>query len=87
MAVVVMLLGVLLFGPACLGLLLWLAHLEETLPRDVRSARRHPEPPPILSVPVRPRPRSSGVQVGAEIPEQRTVPAVQLSPSESVATT
>jgi len=41
-----------------LGLLLWLTHLEETLPRDVHAARRQPPPAPILAIavstPVRP---------------------------------
>jgi hypothetical protein len=81
MAVVMMLLGALAFGPACLAFLLWLGHLEETLPQDVRRAQRQPEPPPILAIPVR-RPQPAT----APIPEQRTAPAVELSGSESVAT-
>jgi len=36
-----------------LGLLLWLAHLEDTLPRDVRRASTKPAPEPILAIPVR----------------------------------
>jgi hypothetical protein len=82
MAVVMMLLGALAFGPACLAFLLWLGHLEETLPQDVRRAQRRPEPPPILAIPVR---RTQPTATGP-IPEQRTAPAVELSGSESVAT-
>ena len=48
-----MLLGVTAFPVAGLGLLLWLTHLEETLPRDVRSATRASTPQPVLAVPVR----------------------------------
>ncbi|HET7735942.1 MAG TPA: hypothetical protein VFK52_08220 [Nocardioidaceae bacterium] len=44
------------FPVVCLFLVLWLARLEETLSRDVRRSERKPEPPPILRIPVRPRP-------------------------------
>jgi len=65
------LLGALLLPVAFgLGMLLWLAHLEETLPRDVERALRKPAPPPILAVPVRPRPAT----VTVLLPEQRPVP-------------
>lgn len=53
MDIALMVLGVTLFPVAGLALLLWLTHLEETLPRDVRSAGRTPPPPPVLTVPVR----------------------------------
>ena len=60
-----------------LVLLLWLAHLEDTLPRDVEAARRQPVPAPILAIPVTvPAP----TRVVA-IPSQRQVPAVELSPA------
>ncbi len=36
-----------------LGLLLWLSRLEDSLPEDIRSARRSPDPEPILRIPVR----------------------------------
>jgi hypothetical protein len=51
--IALMLLGVTAFPVAGLGLLLWLTHLEETLPRDVRSAMRTSTPPPVLALPVR----------------------------------
>jgi hypothetical protein len=51
--IALMLLGVTAFPVAGLGLLLWLTHLEETLPRDVRSATRASTPQPVLAVPVR----------------------------------
>lgn len=60
-----------------LALLLWLAHLEDTLPRDVEAARRRPAPAPILAVPVTPQTRRPVVA----IPAQRPAPAVEVSPS------
>ena len=53
-----------------LGLLLWLAHLEDTLPQDVQRASRKPDPAPILAVPVRRTP-------AATIPAQRTAPVAE----------
>jgi hypothetical protein len=41
------------FPLAALLLLMLLSHLEDTLPRDIRSARRTPDPPPILRISVR----------------------------------
>ena len=51
--IALMVLGVAAFPVAALAMLLWLTHLEETLPRDVRSASRTPTPPPVLAVAVR----------------------------------
>jgi hypothetical protein len=56
-----------------LALLLWLAHLEDTLPQAVQRADRRPDPAPILAVPVRPAPTPAVV-----IPAQRT-PATDSS--------
>ena len=84
MGVLVTLLGVLMFAPACLMFLLWLSHLEETLPRDVRRARRRPDPPPILAIPVR---RPAQPTATLLVPEQRTAPVIELSGGESVAAT
>jgi hypothetical protein len=70
--------GALLFPLLGLGLLLWLTHLEETLPRAVDRTRRRPDPPPILAIPVRepqpatvriPRQRVSAQTVAASLPE------------------
>ena len=41
---------------ACLGLLFWLARLEDTLVDDVRKAQHQPSPAPILAFPVQRRP-------------------------------
>jgi hypothetical protein len=60
-----------------LVLLLWLAHLEDTLPRDVEAARRQPEPAPVLAIAVT-APAPPRVM---PIPAQRPAPAVELSPS------
>lgn len=53
MSQVLIMAGALLLPAVAFALLLWLTHLEETLPRDVRAGMCHPEPPPILAVPVR----------------------------------
>jgi hypothetical protein len=44
------LLGALLSPLLAFALLMWLTHLEETLPHDVAAARREPPPPPILVI-------------------------------------
>jgi hypothetical protein len=53
MYVALVLLCAMLFPVLALALLLLLAHLEDTLPRDVGLARRQPPPPPILAIEVR----------------------------------
>jgi hypothetical protein len=82
MRVAMILASALAFAPACLAFLLWLSHLEETLPRDVRRAQRHSEPPPILAIPVSRPPRTTVV-----VPEQRTAPAVELQGTDGVPAT
>ena len=62
-----------------LALLLWLAHLEDTLPRDVRRASTKPDPEPILAIPVR-APATPVVT----IPEQRAAPDAEVAPSPAV---
>ena len=61
-----------------LGLLLWLAHLEDTLPRDVRRASVKPAPEPILAIPVR------ATTPTVTIPEQRAAPETEVAPSPAV---
>jgi hypothetical protein len=68
----------LLFPLLTLGLLLWLTHLEETLPRAVEHARRTPDPPPIREIPVG-EPAPPAVQ----LPAQRS-PAREPSGAEVV---
>ena len=68
MDIVAMLLGAVLFPVAGLGLILWLDHLEQTLPGAVRRAGRRPAPPPILAVPV----RATGAAHPVTVPAQRT---------------
>jgi hypothetical protein len=81
---VAMLLGAMLFPVLGLGLLLWLTHLEETIPRDVRTAQREPPPPPILAVPVRTKPAPAPA---AFIPEQRPAPDAALTGNEGALAT
>jgi hypothetical protein len=84
MPVVVILVGALLFAPALLGFLMWLSHLEDTLQRDVRRARRHPEPPPILAIPVSAVDQPTAPAV---VPEQRSASEVELSGPDTVPAT
>jgi hypothetical protein len=51
---VTMLATVVTFPLLCLGFLLWMARLEDSLPAAVRKAERQPDPAPILAVPVLP---------------------------------
>jgi hypothetical protein len=60
-----------------LALLLWLAHLEDTLTRDVQRARRKPAPPPILAIPVARTPVAETHIVS--LPEQRAAREVEVS--------
>lgn len=60
------------FPVACLGFVLWMARIEDSIPDAVRRATRSPDPAPVLAVPVR-RATPDAVVV---IPEQRTEPPV-----------
>jgi hypothetical protein len=63
------LVAALLLPLVAFGLLLWLTHLEETLPGAVERARRKADPPPILAIPVHePQPPT------VRIPGQRAAP-------------
>jgi hypothetical protein len=77
MQMVLVLLAALLSPAPGLVLLLWLAHLEDTLPRDVEAARRRPAPAPILAIPLA---ATAPPRLGA-VPRQRVAPAAELSPS------
>jgi hypothetical protein len=63
------------FPIVCLLLVLWLAHLEDTLVRDVRRSERKPEPPPILRIPAQARARE------AQTPEVSRSAALSLGGS------
>jgi hypothetical protein len=82
MTVVLVLAGAVLFPLTCLLFLLWMSHLEDTLTRDVHRARRRPEPPPILAIPVRRSPGPAGT-----IPAQRTAPPVEVTGADATVTT
>ena len=51
----------------CLGLLLFLAKLEDTLPNDVERTERSHVPEPILAIPLPPEP--TPVPVAEPLPE------------------
>jgi hypothetical protein len=69
------------FPVACLGFVLWMARIEDSIPDAVRRATRSPDPAPVLAVPVR---RATPAAVVA-IPEQRTEPPVVAVAAPSAA--
>ena len=56
---------------ACLGLLLWLAWLEDTLEQDVKRTERHTAPAPVLAVPVRESRYRSAAAAAQPLPDPR----------------
>ncbi len=64
---------------ACLGLLMWLAWLEDTLEDSVRKSVRRPAPEPILAIPVR-RPTIPAVPAPVE-PAPVLEPVAALEPA------
>ncbi len=73
MDLLLVLLAAALFPVACLGFVLWMGRIEDTLPGAVRRATRKPDPLPVLAIPVR-RPAPAVV-----IPAQRTDSSVALT--------
>lgn len=71
MDLLLVLLAAATFPVACLGFVLWMARLEDSIPDAVRRGARSPDPAPVLAVPIR---RASPPTV--VIPEQRTEPPV-----------
>ena len=53
MDLMLVLLAVTAFPGACLGFVLWMGVIEDSIPAGVRRAAREPDPAPILAVPVR----------------------------------
>lgn len=74
MDLVLMLLSVAVFPIACLGFLLWMDRIEDSIPRSVARATRTPEPPPVLRIPVRRAgpPVVASAAPGVVIPAQRS---------------
>jgi len=85
MSALLTIMGALLSPLLALGLLLWLARLEDTLPRDVRRAAQRPDPPPILAMPVRPPAARAPMARAPVLPQQR-VPEPSPAPAPIVAT-
>ena len=73
MQLVTMLATVVVFPVLCLGFLLWMAAIEDSLPEAVRKAERQPDPPPILAIPVPPRTEEPAVvpPAAVHLPTQR----------------
>jgi hypothetical protein len=77
MDLLLVLLAAAVFPVACLGFVLWMSRIEDSIPDAVRLATRTPDPPPVLAIPVR-----APAPVGVAIPEQRREPpAVAAAPS------
>ncbi len=58
------------FPVACLGFVLWMGRMEDTLPASVARTLRRPDPEPVLRIPVRrpaPAARVPGGPVAAPI--------------------
>jgi hypothetical protein len=80
MQVILQLIGALAMPLGAFAFLFWMAHLEETLPADVKRAQRRPAPPPILAIPVRAAPSvTQPVTEPVVVPEQRPAPAVEAT--------
>jgi hypothetical protein len=62
-----------LFPFGCLGLLLWLGRLEDTLVEDMNRAERANVPPPVVAVPVR-------REAARPVPAQRTAARLRVEP-------
>lgn len=71
MDLLLVLLAAATFPVACLGFVLWMARLEDSIPDAVRRASRSPDPAPVLAFPVR-----RATPQAVVIPEQRTEPPV-----------
>lgn len=94
MQLVTMLATVVTFPLLCLGFLLWMARLEDSLPAAVRKAERQPDPAPILAVPVLSRSVEPAIQarelaggdavVPVHMPAQRTESVPGLQPHGEV---
>jgi hypothetical protein len=81
------LLAVMLSPFVIFGLLMWLAHLEETLPRAVDASRRKAAPAPILLMQVRGAEAVAPVVPAipapvVTVPEQRPAPAIEVVPAQ-----
>jgi hypothetical protein len=64
------------FPVVCLGFVLWMGRIEDTIPGSVARTIRRPDPPPVLRMPVR-RPAPASVL----IPAQRTpTPEIVVRP-------
>lgn len=94
MDLLVVLLAAALFPVGCLGFVLWMARIEDSLPEAVRQAKRTPDPLPVLAIPVRrpvpvqapvvPAQRSAPVEVPVA---SALAPAVDPAPAPAVAPT
>lgn len=89
MDLMLVLLAVLAFPVACLGFVLWMGALEDSIPAGVRRSVRTPDPPPVLAVPVRrtPAPAAAGwwESVAEEISAPEPTPAPGAIPGQRTA--
>ncbi len=91
MDLMLVLLAVTAFPVACLGFVLWMGTIEDSIPAGVRRAAREPDPAPILAVPVR---RTAAAQApgwwesvvaDAPVAEAAAAPAAPDAPAALVA--
>ena len=65
------------FPLACLGFVIWMSRLEDSLPLAVRRSERTPDPEPILAIPLAADPtpaEPSVVEEPVRLPVQRSAP-------------
>jgi hypothetical protein len=77
------LVGALLFPVVGLLVLLWLGHLEDTLPRDVRAAERSPDPAPIRAVPLAITEAPPAPTVASGVVASRVVASATVKPDQA----
>jgi hypothetical protein len=86
MDLVLVLVTAAVFPVVCLGFVLWMGRIEDTIPASVARSVRRPDPAPVLRVPVR-RPRPATVvttapaSTPARIPAQRADAAAPVIPA------
>lgn len=78
MDLLLVLLATATFPVACLGFVLWMGRLEDSIPGAVRRAARAPDPPPVLAIPVR-RPAPAIVAIPAQRSDEPPVPGVPVA--------
>jgi hypothetical protein len=93
MDLVLVLVASAVFPVVCLGFVLWMGRIEDTIPSSVARSIRRPDPAPVLRVPVR-RPAPVSVMIPAQrtaapevvVPTPGPVPATPAAPAAPAGT-